>query len=62
MGFRGRRRRAQASAQDRRRHHEVTAVKVVDANPATPISVTPGIPFWVEIDWQYNNEIARITR
>ena len=33
---------------------QVTAVKVVDGND-NPISVTPGVPFWVEIDWQYTN-------
>jgi hypothetical protein len=33
---------------------QVTAAKVVDAND-NPISVTPGVPFWVEIDWQYTN-------
>ena len=33
---------------------QITAVKVVDGND-NPISVTPGVPFWVEIDWQYNN-------
>ena len=33
---------------------QVTAVKVVDGND-NPISVTPGMPFWVEIDYEYNN-------
>jgi hypothetical protein len=33
---------------------QVTAVKVVDVND-NPIAVTPGVPFWVEVDWQYTN-------
>ena len=33
---------------------QVTAVKVVDGND-NPLSVAPGVPFWVEIDWQYTN-------
>jgi hypothetical protein len=33
---------------------EVTDVRIVDDND-NPISVTPGTPFWVEIDWEYDN-------
>lgn len=33
---------------------DVYAVRVVDAND-NPISVTPGVPFWVEVDWEYDN-------
>src|SRR5215469_17000202 len=29
-------------------------VRVVDAND-NPISVTPGVPFFVEVDWEYDN-------
>jgi hypothetical protein len=33
---------------------QVTGVRIVDGND-NPITVTPGVPFWVEIDWEYNN-------
>ena len=36
---------------------QVTAVKVVDAND-NPITVTPGVPFWVEVDWEYDNPVC----
>jgi len=35
----------------------VTAIRVVDAND-NPISPTPGVPFWVEIDWEYDNPVC----
>ncbi|HUC86491.1 MAG TPA: S8 family serine peptidase [Candidatus Acidoferrales bacterium] len=33
---------------------QVTAVKTVDGND-NPLTVTPGVPFWVEVDWEYDN-------
>ena len=36
---------------------QVTAVKIVDGND-TPLTVTPGVPFWVEIDWEYINPVC----
>ncbi len=33
---------------------EVTGVKVVDVND-NPITVTPGVPFYIEVDWEYDN-------
>ena len=34
-----------------------TGIRIVDAND-NPISPTPGVPFWVEIDWEYDNPVC----
>ena len=34
-----------------------TGIRIVDGND-NPISPTPGVPFWVEIDWEYDNPVC----
>lgn len=35
----------------------VTAIKTVDAND-NPLTPTAGVPFWVEVDFEYNNPVC----
>jgi hypothetical protein len=35
----------------------VTGIRIVDGND-NPISVNAGVPFWVEIDWSYDNPVC----
>ncbi len=35
----------------------VTAIKIVDVND-NPITVTAGLPFWVEVDYEYDNPVC----